>query len=51
MVDFAITFAAGASYGLTTVLVGQPLDTIKTRSAVFSRVFMHGLLVGALVWY
>ena len=31
MVDFGITFAAGASYGLTTVLVGQPLDTIKTR--------------------
>ncbi len=27
----AITFAAGASYGLTTVFVGQPLDTIKTR--------------------
>ena len=29
--EFGITFAAGASYGLTTVLVGQPLDTIKTR--------------------
>ena len=29
--EFFITFAAGASYGLTTVLVGQPLDTIKTR--------------------
>jgi hypothetical protein len=27
----AITFVAGASYGLTTVIVGQPLDTIKTR--------------------
>ena len=26
-----ITFTAGASYGLTTVAVGQPLDTIKTR--------------------
>ena len=26
-----ITFAAGASYGFVTVLVGQPLDTIKTR--------------------
>ena len=29
--EFLITFAAGASYGLTTVVVGQPLDTIKTR--------------------
>jgi len=27
----AITFFAGASYGLTTVMIGQPLDTIKTR--------------------
>ena len=26
-----ITFAAGASYGVTTVVLGQPLDTIKTR--------------------
>ena len=26
-----ITFAAGASYGFITVLVGQPFDTIKTR--------------------
>ena len=31
MAEFAITFAAGASYGLVTVLVGQPLDTVKTR--------------------
>jgi solute carrier family 25 carnitine/acylcarnitine transporter 20/29 len=31
MTEFAITFAAGASYGFTTVIVGQPLDTIKTR--------------------
>lgn len=31
LVSSAITFAAGASYGFTTVLVGQPLDTIKTR--------------------
>ena len=30
-VPYAITFIAGASYGLTTVIVGQPLDTIKTR--------------------
>jgi solute carrier family 25 carnitine/acylcarnitine transporter 20/29 len=30
-IPYAITFSAGASYGLTTVLVGQPLDTIKTR--------------------
>jgi solute carrier family 25 (mitochondrial carnitine/acylcarnitine transporter), member 20/29 len=29
--EFLVTFAAGASYGLTTVLVGQPLDTIKVR--------------------
>lgn len=28
---FAITFLSGASYGLTTVIVGQPLDTVKTR--------------------
>ena len=28
---YLITFLAGASYGLTTVLIGQPLDTIKTR--------------------
>jgi solute carrier family 25 (mitochondrial carnitine/acylcarnitine transporter), member 20/29 len=31
MTEYLITFAAGASYGLTTVLVGQPLDTIKVR--------------------
>ena len=30
-VPYAITFLSGASYGLTTVLIGQPLDTIKTR--------------------
>lgn len=30
-IPFGITFIAGASYGFTTVLVGQPLDTIKTR--------------------
>jgi len=29
--DGAIGFAAGAAYGLTSVIVGQPLDTIKTR--------------------
>ena len=28
---FGITFAAGYAYGTTTVIVGQPLDTIKTR--------------------
>jgi len=32
----AITFAAGASYGMTTVIVGQPLDTIKTRMQSFT---------------
>jgi len=26
-----ITFLAGASHGLTSVIVGQPLDTVKTR--------------------
>lgn len=30
-IPYAITFIAGASYGLTTVVVGQPLDTVKTR--------------------
>ena len=29
-VDSLITFASGACYGLTTVVVGQPFDTIKT---------------------
>lgn len=29
--ECAIGFAAGAAYGLTSVVVGQPLDTIKTR--------------------
>lgn len=28
--DTAITFLSGACYGLTTVAVGQPFDTIKT---------------------
>ena len=31
MAEQLITFAAGASHGLTSVIVGQPLDTIKTR--------------------
>lgn len=31
MAEFFVTFAAGASYGLTTVVIGQPLDTIKVR--------------------
>jgi len=31
MSENLVTFAAGASYGLTTIVVGQPLDTIKTR--------------------
>lgn len=31
MTEYLVTFAAGASYGLTTVLVGQPLDTLKVR--------------------
>lgn len=31
MAEHLVTFAAGASYGLTTVVVGQPLDTIKVR--------------------
>lgn len=29
--DGAIGFFAGAAYGVTSVMVGQPLDTIKTR--------------------
>lgn len=29
--DNLIVFASGATYGFTSVLVGQPLDTIKTR--------------------
>ena len=29
--DQGISFASGAVYGLTSVVVGQPLDTIKTR--------------------
>jgi len=30
LVDTGITFASGAAYGLTTVAVGQPFDTVKT---------------------
>lgn len=30
VVDTGITFASGAAYGMTTVAVGQPFDTIKT---------------------
>jgi solute carrier family 25 (mitochondrial carnitine/acylcarnitine transporter), member 20/29 len=46
--EFAITFAAGASYGMTTVIVGQPLDTIKTRmQAMPSAKKMSMLRVGS----
>mmetsp|Transcript_3196 Transcript_3196/g.6891 ORF Transcript_3196/g.6891 Transcript_3196/m.6891 type:complete len:283 (+) Transcript_3196:127-975(+) len=31
MIDNIVPFVAGASYGLTTVVLGQPLDTIKVR--------------------
>jgi solute carrier family 25 carnitine/acylcarnitine transporter 20/29 len=31
IIPFGITFLSGASYGFTTVLIGQPLDTVKTR--------------------
>ena len=31
LVGSVIAFIAGASYGATSVIVGQPLDTIKTR--------------------
>ena len=42
--EFAITFAAGASYGLTTVVVGQPLDTIKTRMQGLPTASKHSML-------
>ena len=31
MAEYVVTFLAGASHGLTSVVVGQPLDTIKCR--------------------
>lgn len=31
VMELGIGFFAGASYGLTSVIVGQPLDTVKTR--------------------
>lgn len=42
-----ITFFAGASYGLTTVAVGQPLDTIKTRMQGMPSAQSHSSLVVA----
>lgn len=30
-ISYLITFISGASFGLTTVVLGQPLDTVKTR--------------------
>eukprot|EP00756_Hemistasia_phaeocysticola_P023514 Hpha_TRINITY_DN15899_c1_g12::TRINITY_DN15899_c1_g12_i1::g.190881::m.190881/K15109/SLC25A20_29, CACT, CACL, CRC1; solute carrier family 25 (mitochondrial carnitine/acylcarnitine transporter), member 20/29 len=36
VVEQAIDFTAGAVYGATTVVVGQPLDTIKTRMQALS---------------
>lgn len=30
-ISYIITFISGASFGLTTVVLGQPLDTVKTR--------------------
>lgn len=30
-IPYVITFISGASYGLSTVILGQPLDTVKTR--------------------
>jgi len=35
--EHMISFIAGASYGTTSVLVGQPLDTIKTRMQAHSK--------------
>ncbi len=29
--DWLISFVAGAGYGFTSVVIGQPLDTTKTR--------------------
>eukprot|EP00536_Pseudo-nitzschia_multiseries_P009102 jgi/Psemu1/288231/fgenesh1_pg.247_\ len=31
MIENLVPFVAGASYGLTTVVLGQPLDTVKVR--------------------
>ena len=46
-VPYAITFIAGASYGLTTVVVGQPLDTIKTRMQGVSKTSNYASASGA----
>eukprot|EP00980_Cylindrotheca_fusiformis_P005743 scaffold1194_cov127-Cylindrotheca_fusiformis.AAC.20 len=43
MAELLVTFAAGASYGMATVVVGQPLDTIKSTYAVDVQTRMQGL--------
>ena len=51
MAEFGITFAAGYAYGLTTVAVGQPLDTIKTRMQGMPQSASRSMLsVGREVW-
>ena len=51
MAEFGITFAAGCAYGLTTVVVGQPLDTIKCRmQAMPDNATKTMLSVGKDVW-
>jgi len=40
--DVAIEFAAGAVYGTVSVLTGQPLETLKTRGQVRSKLGMLG---------
>lgn len=36
--DHAIGFACGFAYGTTSVLIGQPFDTVKTRMQAMHRV-------------
>ena len=51
LLDHAKSFIAGFAYGATSVVVGQPLDTIKTRvQAVSARGGGGPLSVGAAIW-
>ncbi|GBG29327.1 Mitochondrial carrier protein [Hondaea fermentalgiana] len=40
--ELAVDFAAGAAYGFTSVVVGQPLDTVKSRVQAMSSRGMIG---------